>query len=361
MGYVCFHNSRELARRGHEVTVFTLEHGRSSYETDPKDFRIVRLKTHLIYGDGGMVPQLFTLLKGFDVIHLHYPFFGGAEYVYLASLLRRQKCFLTYHMDVYGNTHLKRCFLAAYEPLLTKRIITRAELVGAVSTAHLKSSKIAGVVDWNRVVELPNGVDADRFRPCGKDPLLVQKFGLNDKTVVLFVGNLQPFKGLHILIEAVSKISDKKVVLLVVGSGYAEEEYRRLTLEKGMQDRVIFAGAQSHEGSLPSYYNLCDFLVLPSTHSESFGLVVLEAMASGKPVIVSALPGPARLVREGKTGLIAKIGDPEDLRDKIEYLSNEPSLRREMGAAAREEVVAIYSWETIGGRLESEFLNMIGP
>lgn len=77
MGYVCFHNSLELARRGHEVTVFTLEHGRLSYDSDPKDFRIVRLPTPLLYGDGGPVPQLYAKLKGFDIVHLHYPFFGG--------------------------------------------------------------------------------------------------------------------------------------------------------------------------------------------------------------------------------------------------------------------------------------------
>ena len=77
MGYVCYHNALELARRGHEVTVFTLDHGRQSYDDDPGEFKIVRLRTPMMYGDGGIVPQLFSGLKGFDIIHLHYPFFGG--------------------------------------------------------------------------------------------------------------------------------------------------------------------------------------------------------------------------------------------------------------------------------------------
>jgi len=69
MGYICYHNSIELARRGHDVTVFTLDHGRSNYENDPPEINIVRLKTPLLYGDGGLIPQLYCQLKKFDVIH----------------------------------------------------------------------------------------------------------------------------------------------------------------------------------------------------------------------------------------------------------------------------------------------------
>jgi len=136
MGYVCHHNALELARRGHEVTVFTLDHGRLPYDHDPADYRIIRLHTPLRYGDAGMVPQLMWHLKNFDAVHLHYPFYGGAEYVYLASLLRGQRYLLTCHMDVRGNTLLKRLVLGGYEPLLAKRIIRRATAVGALSIEH---------------------------------------------------------------------------------------------------------------------------------------------------------------------------------------------------------------------------------
>lgn len=359
MGYVCFHNSRELALRGHDVTVFTLEHGRLSYEADLKDFKIVRLKTPLIYGDGGMVPQLCSMLKAFDIVHLHYPFFGGAEYVYLSSLLNGRKYFLTYHMDVYGNTLLKRLIMAAYEPLLTKKIIKRADYIGALSIAHLKSSKVAPYVDWNRVVEMPNGVDVKKFCPREKKQGLVREYNLEGKTVVLFVGNLQPFKGLHLLIDSISRIKDRNIVLLVVGGGYNESEYKKQARERGVEERVIFAGPKSPEKDLPDYYNLGDFLVLPSLHSESFGLVVLEAMASGIPAIVSELPGPSQLVENGKTGLYVKIGDVEDLKNKIEYLAKEKEIRQHMGAEARKKVLEKYNWESIGKLLEKTLEDIV--
>jgi glycosyltransferase involved in cell wall biosynthesis len=358
MGYVCYHNAVELARRGHDVTVFTLKHGRSSFDNDPRGFKIVRLRTPMMYGDGGIVPQLYTRLKGFDVIHLHYPFFGGAEYVYLATLLRGGKYFLTYHMDVYGNTLLKKLLIGTYTKLFMKRIIQKAEMLGALSREHLKSSQAARFVDWNKVVEMPNGVDTDIFTPRKKDEMLMDMHGLRDKIVVLFVGNLQPFKGVNILIDAMAMVKDERIILLIVGGGYCEAEYKMQVKEKGLQERVLFAGPQSIDEKLPFYYNLCDFLVLPSTYSESFGLVVLEAMASGKPAIVSSLPGPAQLINDGNDGLIVKAGDREDLKTKIEYLSMNTVMRQNMGMAAREKVLKKHRWDAIGVHLEKTLIKI---
>jgi glycosyltransferase involved in cell wall biosynthesis len=352
MGYVCYHSARELGRRGHDVTVFTLDHGGATYGPDLAGFDVVRLKSPLIYGDGGIVPNLYSRLKGFDIAHLHYPFFGGAEYVYCASRSRGLPYFLTYHMDVCGTTFLKRLIIGAYEPLLKGRIVGRAGMVGALSFEHLRSSKAARFADWAKVVEMPNGVDSERFRPREKKRELVERYKLEGKTVVLFVGNLQPFKGLHLLIDVMTSLRDNGIVLLVVGGGYGESEYRKTVKSRGLQEKVIFAGPQAQELDLPFYYNLGDFLVLPSTHSESFGLVVLEAMASGLPAIVSSLPGPSQVVEEGRDGLIAKVGDAQDLKEKIVYLTREKEIRRNMGIAGREKVVKKYSWECVGERLE---------
>ena len=355
MGYVCYHNSLELAQRGHEVTIFTLDHDRLIYNEDPGNFKIVRLRTPLKYGDGGMVPQLTWYLKNFDVVHVHYPFFGGAEYVYLAAVLRRIRYFLTYHMDVWGNTFLKKILLGVYEPFLSKRIIQRAEVIGALSLEHLQSSKVSRFIDWTKVIELPNGVDTNLFRPRAKDQLLVKQYGLRDKTVILFVGNLQPFKGLHLLINAIAQIKKQNIVLLVIGGSYGEEKYRAQVRELNLEEHVIFTGPQSPKEFLPAYYNLGDFLVLPSTHSEAFPLVVLEAMASGIPVIVSDLPGPSSMIDQGRNGLIVRTGDPLDLVYSIEMLVKDVDMRRKMGATARDKVLGSYRWEKIGDCLEAIF------
>ena len=352
MGYVCYHNSLELARRGHDVTVFTLDHGISG--TDPREFRVVRLPTPLLSGDGGVVPNLFRNLKGFDAVHLHYPFYGGGEYVALASWVRGTGYFATYHMDVYGNTLFRRAAIASYEPLVGRWILRGATRIGAVSLPHLRSTRVAKFLDWNRVVEVPNGVDTVRFRPGGKSPALISRYGLEGKMVVLFVGNLQPFKRLDLLIEAVAGIGDPSIVLLVVGGGYGETEYQAQTRRLGVEDRVIFAGPKSPDEDLPEHYRLGDMLVLPSTHSESFGLVVLEAMASGIPAIVSSLPGPSSLVADGEDGLVAIAGDVEDLKRKILLLIGNAGDRERMGGRAREKAIGRYGWNHAGDILEKE-------
>ena len=356
MGYVCYHNALQLARRGHEVRVFTLDHRRSAYTNDPSEFQVTRLRTPLLYGDGGVVPQLYFRLKGFDVVHLHYPFFGGAEYVYLSSLFRGDKYFLTYHMDVLGNTPFKKAVIRCYDAVLQKQIIGRAARIGALTFEHLKSSAVAGFVDWNRVIEMPNGVDVRLFAPGPPLAELQDRYRLKGKKVALFVGNLQPFKGLHLLIDALSRVEDRGLVLLVVGGGYAEQEYRRQVHSRDMDDRVIFAGPQTPGKGLEEHYRLADFLVLPSTHSEAFPLVVLEAMATGKPAIVSSLPGPSQLVSDGRDGLIARVGDVEDLREKIAYLAGNDSIRSTMGKEAVEKVRQRYSWDSVGVLLEQALL-----
>lgn len=353
MGYVCFHNALELAKRGHDVTVFTLDHGRSDYGDYQHPFKVVRLKSPIISGDAGIVPQLISRLRGFDIVHLHYPFFGGAEYVWLVSVLRGKRYFLTYHMDVSGTTFLKRVILNAYELTLTRPIISRAAGIGALTRAHLQSSKIGGLVNWSKVIEVPNGVDVQKFVPGDKDQKLIEKYGLANKVVALFVGNLQPFKGVHLLVNAIAELNNPNIVLLIVGGGYGEQAIRSQVKALRVENQVIFAGPQSPEGALPDHYRLGDFLVLPSTHSEAFPLVVLEAMASGLPAVVSSLPGPSQLVKDEKDGLIVPIGDVQTLAEKIRYLATHPEASRKMGVNARNKVVANNSWKKIGEHLES--------
>lgn len=354
MGYICYHNTRVLAERGHDVTVFTLDHRRMTYENDPETFRIVRLKTPVLYGDAGMVPQLFNRIDGFDIVHLHYPFFGGAEYVYLAAALKNKPYFLTYHMDVFGAALLKKAILSGYEPLFLKRIVQKAALICAPGPEYLKSTKAGPYVPWHKLTDVVyGGVNTAQFKPRPKNSALVAKHNLQEKKIALFVGNLIPFKGLHLIIEALDRIRNPDFVLLVVGGGYHSAYYHELVRKKHLEDRVVFAGPQSPEGALPDYYNLADFFVLPSTHSESFGLVILEAMASGKPVVVSALPGPSSLVQDGETGFIVRIGDVADLEKKMRRLYESDLLCDSLGQTARKSVELYYQWSRIGQQLES--------
>ncbi len=359
-GYICFQNAMALAGLGHDVTVFAVDYGDIKTRPDPDEITVVRLKPKLRYRDGAILPQLLPRLRGFDIFHLHYPFYGGAEFVLAASLLYQTPYLATYHMDVHGLSFIQNALINTYESMFQRAVIKRASAVAGPSREFLAQSKVSSLLNSERVADiLYGGVDTGVFYPRPRPADLVEKHRLEDKTVILFVGNLQPFKGLHILMQALAKLEERHdLVLLVAGGGYGEPEYRRLSNELKIEDRVIFAGPQSQSGRLPDYYALGDFLTLPSTHSESYGLVILEAMATGLPVIVSNLPGPSQLVEAGKDGLPVAPSNDEALADAIKWMLDHPEKRKKMGAAAVEKA-GRYTWQQAGKELEATLRSIL--
>lgn len=360
MGYVCLNYSLELARLGHDVTVFAVD--RPANRTDKRSwpFKLEFIEPVMRYGDGGVIPGLVSRLGSFDIAQLHFPFYGGSEFVYLASKLRNQRYAVTYHMDCRGNTLLKRMIMAVYEPVLNRFLLRNAALITSPGPAFLASARFKHLVPAARVASMTHaGVDTTLFKPAPRREDLVAKHKLAGRTVGLFVGNPQPFKGLQLLIDAVARFNHPDFSLLIVGGGYDEAYCRSHVDRKGLADRVIFAGSQTPHGDLPAYYNLADFLILPSTYSESYGLVVLEAMSSGIPAIVSNLPGPAQLVDNGRDSLLFDVGSIDQLVDRLALLCSDAPLRRQMGAAARAKVEKHYSWTIVGRQLESALQNAV--
>ncbi|HEX9664665.1 MAG TPA: glycosyltransferase family 4 protein, partial [Patescibacteria group bacterium] len=298
MGNVAYHQALELSKLGHQVEVFTLTN-KSKFE----QFKVNQLKPWLKYGNAGLIPQIFWKLKKFDIVHLHYPFFGGAEIVYFWKLFnRKKKLILTYHMDVVGQGAL-RYFFKFHNRFILPGIIKRADQVLVSSTDYLNNSNIKANYNKNheKFTEIPLGV-SESFQPEAKDEELLEEYNLShDDIILLFVGGLDKahyFKGVELLIKTFAGLSKKinNLKLLIVGGGGMKPDYQRLTTSLNIADRVVFTGRVSDE-LLPKVYNLSDIFVLPSTdRSEAFGLVILEAMACGKPVVASRLPGVRQVV-----------------------------------------------------------------
>jgi D-inositol-3-phosphate glycosyltransferase len=200
----------------------------------------------------------------------------------------------------------------------------------------------------DKVEVIPLGVDLDRFRPTKK--LAARKaLGLHDERIVLFVGRIEPLKGLDILINAASLLeSDVECTVLVVGGDDSSEtrvqELRDLARDRGIEHRVAFVGAVDHE-TLPLYYNAADVCVVPS-HYESFGLVAVEAMASGIPVVASRVGGLTGTIKDGETGYLIPWLCPEPFAERIELLLENEPLRNNLGEAAR-EAMSRYRWENV--------------
>jgi glycosyltransferase involved in cell wall biosynthesis len=352
-GNVCYYNALELARSGHQVSVYTAE-SPSPSSFDPPGVTVHRLRTLARFGNVPLLPGLLRI-REVDLIHLHYPFGIGEEFVWMVSKFRRIPFILTYHNDLIGEG-FRRPLFDLYSSLTSGLILGSARKLAVVSADYARSCRMAPLFErrWKDVVEIPNGVDTKLFRPLPSDSDLRRKFGVSpDDRLILFVGALDRahhFKGVSTLLEAVSKIDKEQVVLWIVGDGDWKTRYQRQAEEMGIGRRTVFTGSIPFP-ELPRYYSCADIVVLPSLQLESFGIVLIEAMACHKPVIASDLPGVRSVVSNGSEGFLVPPGDAGRLAERIRYLLDHPLIQQEMGIRGRAKVEAHYAWPKITPRL----------
>ena len=194
---------------------------------------------------------------------------------------------------------------------------------------------------------IPNGIDVDHFAGNAVPWPQYQ----DGKTNILFVGRLEKRKGFKYLLEAYSRLQwdFSNIRLLVVGPGNLDKDSHRVLGARNLQD-VVFVGGVSYD-ELPRYYASADIFCSPATGSESFGIVLLEAMAAGKPVVVSDIEGYMGIVSDGQQGLLSRRKDSEALAEALKRLVRDPELGRRMGAAGR-ETVEQYRWEVVARQVE---------
>jgi len=360
MGAVAFEYTERLRARGHNVHVFTPRYENTVGDPD----YVHRVPSPVHWGNAGVVPSLAYRLKGFDLVHLHYPFFGGAEPLIVRKYLQpNQPLVMTYHMDnksggwqnLIFNAHRRAIF-----PWLVERVdkilVSSQEYA---DTCALKEIPLAA----EKISIMPFGVDLERFHP-GQDEVFRQALNISiEIPVLIFVGGLDRahyFKGLAILIEALSELKDEVWNLLVIGDGDLRDVFVAQARMVGLAERIKFLGSIS-EAEKPRAYRAADVHVFPSTdRSEAFGLVALEAAASGIPCIASDLPGVRSVVKNEETGLLVKPEDVESLRSAIKKLLHEKETRQKLGVAARLRAEKEFAWEPLLDRLERVYGGLVG-
>jgi len=335
----------------HEVRVFTPRYGEMIPSEFPT-FRVEWLTSPIKYGNAAGLPQLLWRLRPFDIIHLHYPFYGAHLPTFLACHLWRCKLVLHYHMDSISSG-FKGYVFAFNRRFVFPLLANRADVIIGASLDFLAHSQISPYFSANpeKFREIPYWVDSDKFYPR-------ENVGTGN-VIVLFVGGLDQahyFKGFENLLRSMKTVimkCSRPINLHVVGSGDLLAHYKRLAADLGIADRVEFLGKVDDEGLVRAYQN-SNFLVLPSINQgEAFGLVLLEAMATEKPVIASNLPGVRSVFTDGLEGLIVNAGDNDDLVAKILQLAENEELRFQMGRRARELVKKKYQASKVEQELES--------
>jgi glycosyltransferase involved in cell wall biosynthesis len=199
---------------------------------------------------------------------------------------------------------------------------------------------------------IPNGVDADFFRPGLDVQELRARHGLTgDENVILFVGDLHRRKGPDVLLRAVPLLAEKRVRVLIIGTrGGHQQHLRELAEELSITGRMEIIEEVAFE-LLPRYYNLADLLVFPTVmKTEGFGIVALEAMACGTPVVASRIGAIPEVVREDETGFLFQPGDFQELSEKIDLLLGDHERRSAFARAGRRLVESEYTWDRVARR-----------
>lgn len=354
MGNSVYNFADVLAREGHKITVFTPDYCVQCAIKKDENIDVVRLKPLLKLGNAAILPQLLWQLKGFNIIHLHYPFFGSVELVMLRKILsgRKVKLIVHYHMDTISKGW-KGVIFGFSRVFVLPVLVRLSDTITCASLDYVKHSALSSYYKKHKdkFKQTLFGVDLVRFHPRES------KKEKNTKTI-LFVGSLDKahyFKGIKNLLKAVSILRSKlsfEIDLNIVGRGDLLDYYKFLAKKYKVEDIVNFADSVE-DSVLPEFYNYCDVFVLPSINQgEAFGLVLLEAMASGKPVVASNLPGVRSVFKSGEHGLVVKPNDVDDLVEKLKAILKDDELGQRFGKAGRELIEKKYTWEEVGKRLD---------
>lgn len=344
-----------LARNDSDVTVITPSYKNcSSKETGAVE--VQRLRPFFSLGNAAILPGLFFKLKKFDILHLHYPFYGTHLCVLLGSIIWKKPLVMHYHMDTEASGLKGLIFRfnrALIEPFMLKRA---ARIIGSTSD-YLQNSHIAQYTEKHpeKISIVPFGLDNGYFHEPAQ----------NKRHSLLFVGGLDRahyFKGIPILLEAIrltkeaGKLQDW--VLEIVGNGDMLVSYMQLAEEKGIKDAVIFS-PKIEDMELKEKYRTSGALILPSINrGEAFGIVLIEAMAAGTPVIASDLPGVRSVFCAPEQGLLTEPGNAQSLSDAIIKMISDESYRSAASKSAYDFALANYREDIVTQKFKDIYIKL---
>jgi glycosyltransferase involved in cell wall biosynthesis len=281
----------------------------------------------------------------YDLVVCQDPFFTGLIGYYLKKKYGAQ-LLLDFHGDFWQNRYwLKENPLRLSLLFLSYFIVRRADALRTVSSG-IKKKIIHRGVNQIPIAVIPTPVNLERFKTPDPETVLSIKREFPDQKIILWTGRLGAEKNLPFLLTSFQKIASHypRVVLLLIGDGQEKTKINKLIISLGLAQSVKMLGQISYERLL-NYFHAADIFVLPSRH-ESFGKVLLEAGASGKPSVASATTGAKEIIVDGTTGFLFPVNKTKKFIEKILLLLNDTDLAHQMGANAYQHIWQKYDYET---------------
>jgi len=345
----------QFTRMGHTVRIIAP----SSGDVSGIGSKFIRIGTPIPIPIGGTIcrvtislrlgPTIKSVLsrENFDIIHLHEPFMP----MLCSAVLRFSNTANVATFHAFGGKPGYK-FGRPISTIMLRRRLHKLDGKIAVSKAAMEfaSKHIPGYYNI-----IPNGIDLELFSP---DVSPISEF-CDGKLNILFVGRLEKQKGVNYLIRAYRRVRQEvpNSRLIIVGPGTRlRGKYEKEVVRSGLKD-VIFVGGKP-QSELPQYYKTADVFCAPATGLESFGIVLLEAMAVGKPIVATNIEGYNSVLTHGVEGLLVPPKNEEMLARALVSLLTDESLRREMGARARLKAME-YSWEHVAQMVLNYYVRIL--
>jgi glycosyltransferase involved in cell wall biosynthesis len=303
--------------------------------------RVWRAPTPMTLASTPLCPKMIGMIRasGAQIVHIHLPN-PTAVLAYLASG-HRGHLLVTYHSD----TVRQKILGALFEPCL-HRALRRSSAIIATSPDYRRTSRVLSHYQ-DRCHVIPYGIQLEQFETC--DPSAVsairQRYG---DRLIISVGRLVYYKGFEYVIRAMARVNGK---LLLVGDGPLRSKLQQLTAELSLGDRVVFLGEIQNHQVIPYYHSSDVFALASVARSEAFGIVQIEAMAAGLPVVNTSLDSGVPFVSlHGQTGLTVPPADSDALAAALNRLLDDAQLRQTLGAAGRKRARQEFSLHTMVSR-----------
>jgi D-inositol-3-phosphate glycosyltransferase len=364
--------AKELGARGHKVDIFSrLSDGGSSGRIDlsenvrllgfsvdtGKPLRRAALYPHLPAFSQEVEDLRASENLHYDIVHSHY-WLSGRVGTWLRERWTSSHVTTFHTLGAVTNMTVGRDLEPDLRIKTEQAVIDGCDRILAFTETERSYLMECYKAPHGKIGVIPCGVDMDLFRPTPKGSARIRVGFDQDETIVLYVGRFAPPKGIERLLRAFSRLEYRQLRLAIIGGdgdgSAAERKLRGLSAELGIEERVTFLGRIEHE-QLPHYYSAADFLVLPS-HYESFGLVALESMACGTPVVATCVGAMQRVVGGDGAGRIVENGTSAELaQGMMAFLSSE---HRSSAEAVRSAVLQ-FSWKNVADAVIEEYRNVL--
>ena len=341
--------SARLRRRGVEVTVICANTDGAPPREEIDGVQVIRVPPRGLFWKTPTMPGATeaVLAGGFDLVHSHLPPPLASWRAARASRRAKIPHVMTFHCDPEIPTPLGALVVDAWRLTLGHSTLRRTDHLISTTASYASTSRLI----WNYTpTVIPPAVDPEVFRPGAAAPRVSQKLPGAPGFRILFVGRLVEHKGIEQLIEAAALLP-APAHLIIAGQGDRRADLERRARASRASSRISFLG-RVDQGDLPDLYRACDVFALPSvSRLEAFGIVALEAMASGLPVVASDLPGVREVVSDGKEGYLANPLDPAGFSQKLDALLSSPLRRARYGRNGRAKVLQEFGWDLVLERI----------